>query len=94
MKVIQNTDKSRFEVVHNGQEAELTYFLKRDAIVLKHTGVPKMISGQGIAHQLAQTAIQYAKDHQLKVIVYCPFVKHYLEQYPNIQNELEIILKV
>lgn len=82
--VINNTDKSRFEVTYGSQRSELVYRLDNDggAIDLVHTEVPEELTGQGIGSQLVTTALQYARDNKLKAIPSCPFVASYVERHP------------
>ena len=43
-------------------------------ISLLHTWVPPVLRGRGIANELAQKALEFAKDNGLKVEVICPVV--------------------
>ena len=47
-----------------------------------HTVVPEALSGKGHASALAHHALQWAKEHKKKVMVYCPFVAAYLKKHP------------
>ena len=47
-----------------------------------HTFVPDSLSGKGLASALAHYALEYAKERQLKIIVYCPFVGVYIKKHP------------
>ena len=80
--IIDNQQRLQFQVSLKGETAFLEYRLQEGAIVLMHTEVPEDLGGHGIGTALAAFAFQYAKDHQLKVKVYCPFVKKYLDRHP------------
>ena len=80
--VIHNPEEKRFETTVDGMLCELTYNIKRDTIYLLHTGVPKELSGRGIANVLARTGLEYARDNDLLVAVYCPFVAVYIKRHP------------
>ncbi len=79
--------KSRFEFEQDGHTAWLEF--DRDDqgwMTLWHTEVPPPLRGQGIAATLARTALEYARDENLKVDVICPLVLNYLQKNPEFQN--------
>jgi hypothetical protein len=49
---------------------------------VNHTLVDKEHRGKGLAHQLYQAMVQFARENQRKVIPTCPFVKTMFEQNP------------
>jgi predicted GNAT family acetyltransferase len=49
---------------------------------LIHSEVPENLRGQGLASELAQNALEYAREHKLKVDVICPSVHGYLAKHP------------
>jgi hypothetical protein len=76
----------RFVARTAGGEAVLEY----DAVDAKtvdyhHTFVPPALRGGGIASQLAEFALRYARDNGLKVRPTCPFVARYLQRHPEFQ---------
>ncbi len=50
-----------------------------------HTFVPPALRGGGIASQLAEFALRYARDNGIKVRPTCPFVARYIERHPEFQ---------
>lgn len=46
-----------------------------------HTFVPKALRGQGIAGQIIQFALDYARQHNIKVLPSCPSVQKFLETH-------------
>ncbi len=80
--VVNNSAGQQFEVTVGSATAVLTYRLKGDRISLVHTMVPESMAGRGIGSALAKTALEYARDHQLRVLVLCPYVKEYLKTHP------------
>ncbi|WP_157976297.1 GNAT family N-acetyltransferase [Lewinella sp. IMCC34191] len=81
--VVNNQEKNRFEITHGSQLSKLEYRMKDgDLIDLVHTEVPEDLSGQGIGGNLVKTALQYARDNDLKAIPSCPFVASYVERHP------------
>jgi predicted GNAT family acetyltransferase len=79
--------KSRFEFEEDGQTAWLEF--DRDDqgwMTLWHTEVPPALRGRGIAATLARTALEYARDENLKVDVICPLVANYLQKNPEFHH--------
>jgi len=75
--------RGQFEINRDGETAFLAYEVDDEGwISLLHTQVPEPIRGQGIANELARMALQYARDHDLKVDVVCPVVFHYVNKHP------------
>jgi predicted GNAT family acetyltransferase len=77
---------SRFEFEENGETAYLEFEVDQTGwITLYHTEVPQALRGRGIAGTLARTALEYARDHSLKVDVICPMVANFLSKNPEFQ---------
>jgi uncharacterized protein len=72
----------RFELERDGHTATLDYTLAGDVLALLETAVPEALRGTGMAGLLAKTALDYAREHHLKVDVICPFVADYLGTHP------------
>jgi len=86
IEVIQNTAKNRFEVTIDGQTAVTEYMLPGDKIIFSHTEVPEALEGNGIASKLAQTALEYARTENLKVMPLCPYVAAYIRRHPEYKD--------
>jgi len=80
--VVNNLKKFRFEVVSGALISKLEYRLGRYKIALVHTEVEEELQGQGIGSALIRTALQHARDTQLTVLAYCPYVAAYVERHP------------
>jgi uncharacterized protein len=72
----------RFELERDGHVASLQYTVAGHVLALLHTEIPDALRGSGLASTLAQTALDWARDHHLKVDVVCPFVAAFLETHP------------
>jgi uncharacterized protein len=72
----------RFELEQDGHVATLDYTQAGEVLGLLETSVPEALRGTGIASMLAKIALDYAREHHLKVDVVCPFVAGYLETHP------------
>jgi len=81
----------QFEIEQDGKTAYLDYELDGEGwISLIHTQVPEPMRGKGVAGELAKAALEYAKDHHLKVDVVCPVVFHYVNKHPEYKPLLGI----
>jgi predicted GNAT family acetyltransferase len=78
----QQVTTGRFEIEQDGEVAYLEYSLSKDVLALIHTEVPPKLRHRGLAHRLAETALRWAREHEVKVDVICPFVQEYLDQHP------------
>jgi predicted GNAT family acetyltransferase len=81
-EVINNEKDHRFEIKLNDKFGFIPYNFKDDMIGLFHTEVPEEYSGKGLGTKLALYALNYAKDHQLKILPYCPFISKYINEHP------------
>lgn len=59
-----------------------------NTLYFTHTETPFAYRGQGIACQVVQTALVYAKTHALTVVPLCSFVANYLDDHPAYQSLL------
>jgi uncharacterized protein len=84
----QLVTNGRFELERDGQVAYLEYNLTGKVLQLIHTEVPDSLRGQGIASELAQSALAWARDRDLKVDVVCPSVAAYLKKHPDFSGLL------
>lgn len=63
--------------------AKMTFVPTGEAqIIVNHTSVGDEFRGQGVGDQLLDKVIEHAREHQLKVIPLCPFVKTRMAKYP------------
>ncbi|HKY60662.1 MAG TPA: GNAT family N-acetyltransferase [Gemmatimonadota bacterium] len=75
--------ESRFFAVIDGQTAHLDYG-KLDGRVLdyRHTWVPESLRGRGIGARLVLDALDWARDHDYRVMPSCPFVEAIVRRHP------------
>ncbi len=88
--VERHDDERRFVVLHDGEEAELTYRLVGKRLVLVHDGVPAALAGQGIGGALVATAIAWAAEEGLTVVPSCPFARHWLKAHPDAAATVDV----
>jgi len=72
----------RFEIEQDGAVAYLEYSLAGKVLELVHTEVPEKMQGTGAGSSLVQSALQWAREHQVKVDVICPFATEYIKRHP------------
>jgi len=83
--IVNNEDAGRFEAQVGKQVAFAEYNLAGKNIVFPHTVVPTEFEGQGVGKKLVVTALNYARDNDLKVIPLCPFFAAYIRHHPEYQ---------
>ena len=83
MEVVNNKKQFRFEILlPDGEYAILQYRWLKGTMVLMHTLVPVSARGKGVGAFLVKYVLDYARAQNLGIIVYCPFVKKYMDAHP------------
>ena len=73
--------RGMFYMGHDGGIlAEMVYSLSNNKMVIEHTEVNVELEGQGVGRKLVQTAVEYARNHNLKILPMCPFAKRVLDK--------------
>lgn len=80
--VNMNEAQHRFETKIGDDFGYIEYRWYRGELAFMHTFVPEAGRGKGYSAALAKFALDYAKEKNLKIIVYCPFVAKYIKQHP------------
>ena len=78
----QKVTNGRFEIERNGEVAYLDYSLAGNILTLSHTEVPENLRHMGLASSLAETALHWARERNLKVDIVCPTVQQYIAKHP------------
>jgi uncharacterized protein len=86
--VPQLVSNGRFELERDGHVAYLEYNLTGGILQLIHTEVPVELRGQGLAGELAKSALEWAREHKVKVDVVCPSVAGYINKHPEYSDLL------
>ena len=74
----------------DGKLCELIYDIDGDKMDIYHLFTPPELRGRGIAEQLSLAAFRYAKEHELKVIPNCSYIK---ETFLKEHNEFNDIIE-
>ena len=86
---MQLVTSGRFEIERSGRVAYLEYSLAGNILELIHTEVPEELRNLGLASALAENALLYAREHNLKVDIVCPNVRRFVDQHPE-YSDLEM----
>lgn len=80
--IIHEKDNSRFVLKVDGKEAFLRYAQNgAETIEMITTYVPDDLRENGIGSRIAQHALDYAKENNLKVYPRCSFVRQYISNH-------------
>ena len=82
----QQVTNGRFEIERNGEVAYLNYSLAGNILTLDHTEVPEKLRHMGLASSLAETALRWARENNLKVDIVCPTVQQYIAKHPEFSD--------
>jgi predicted GNAT family acetyltransferase len=82
MAIHHNAANQEFTSGPADQQAELAYSLPAAGVIdFVHTFVPENQRGQGLADELAQAGLAYARQQHLKVRTSCRFMAGYVQQH-------------
>ena len=83
--------KGRFVVEQDGHEAELTFSVTSDALVIAdHTEVPEALRGTGIGEAMVQRLVDSALSEGFKIIPLCPFVNAQRRRHPEWADAFQV----
>jgi hypothetical protein len=92
MKIEHNKEGMNgvFYIEDNGERlAEMTYYLKgENKMIIDHTEVDEKLRGKNIGLQLVETAVEFARSEQLKVVPACVFAKSVFEKNEELRDVL------
>ncbi len=81
--VADNPAASRYEVRVGGELAGfVSYRLRGQVISLVHAEVGSRFQGSGLAGRLARFSLDDARDRQLAVLPYCPYILSWIRKHP------------
>ena len=84
--VRDNPAENRFEAEIDGLFAVADYHIEGGSMVFTHFEVPPQFRGQGIAEDLARTALDAARERGMHVVPRCPFMVSFIEEHPEYQD--------
>ncbi|MFD1850625.1 GNAT family N-acetyltransferase [Oceanobacillus bengalensis] len=86
-----NKGENKFYIGDNIKEplAEITFVESgENRVVVDHTYVSDELRGQGIAGQLVEKVVTYARDKGKKIVPLCPYVKRKIDETPEYHDIL------
>jgi uncharacterized protein len=91
--IVQNKydgGKGMFYVEKDGQvQAKMTYHMKGpDHLVIEHTEVDDALRGQNVGVQLVNASVEFARENNIKITVWCPFAKKVFARRPDFHDVL------
>jgi predicted GNAT family acetyltransferase len=82
-RVVDNPDRSQFELLADGEVAGYVRYLERDgSIVLVHTEVDAAYAGRGYGSRLARGTLDLIRDSGRPMVNECPFLLRWVERNP------------
>ena len=91
VEVRHEREASRFAATVEGHDCELDYRIEGGVLTILHTGVPAAVGGRGIAAQLTQATLAFARAEQLKVYPACSYAATYFRRHP---DQTDLLLKL
>lgn len=87
LAIEHDQERMKFFVLIDDQEALLQYRkIDHQTWDYYHTYVPPELRGRQIAGDIVHYALEYAKQHHLKIVPSCPFVADYIVNHSEYQN--------
>jgi len=69
-----------------GETCVLEFTRSGDVVSMNSVRVPDAVGGRGLAGQLTQHALDWARSESLKVKPVCPYVKTWIQRHPEYQD--------
>lgn len=90
IKHIHEANKGVFSVEEKNEVlAKLEYSMAgADKMIIAHTEVNPILSGKGVGKQLVAKAVDYAREHKIKILPLCPFAKAIFDKVPEFNDVL------
>jgi uncharacterized protein len=89
VKVQDNPDRRRFEILVDGEVAGFADYRERDgAVAVVHSQVDGAYRGQGLGGTLAKQTLDTLRERGVKVVPSCPFFAQYVADHPEYNDIL------
>lgn len=80
--VTHDPEGRRFTTQREGHEGLVEYRRQGDTLTITHTLVPEAIGGRGIAGELVQAVMEFARAEGMKVVPQCSYAAGWLDRHP------------
>ena len=82
MPIQHDAANQEFTTTRHGHAGELAYARPSEGVIdFTHTFVDEALRGQGVADELARTALAFARKEHLKVKTSCTFMVGFVERH-------------
>jgi predicted GNAT family acetyltransferase len=71
----------RFSLVVEGAEADMTYAMRGQIMVIDHTFTPPALRGHGLASRLMRAAADHARANGLKISPLCSYADAWMRRH-------------
>jgi len=78
-----NQNQHRFETTVENLPSVIDYSLSGNSLSLNSVRVAKALEGRGIAGELTQAALDWARAEEYRVVPVCPYVQAWLRRHPD-----------
>ena len=80
--IADNAERERYEIRVDGKLAGFVkYRLRSELIELVHTEINDEFEGRGLGSRLISFALDDARERELAVLPFCPFVTDYMQRH-------------
>ena len=90
LDITNNASRRRWEVTLDGRVVAFAdYRDKPGRVIFTHTEVDPEHEGKGIASRLAKAALDDAVERDLRITLYCPFIRSYVDRHPEYEPSID-----
>ncbi len=87
-QVVDNPERSRFELEEQGLVAFADYRLHGDRLAIPHVEAPPALRGTGTAGRLMTGVLEMVRERGLKVVPTCPYAAAFIQRHREYQDLL------
>ena len=78
-----------FYIDDNGKRlGEIAYLMRGKVMNIYHTEVDPSLAGKNMGFKLVETGVNYAREHDLKILPTCPFARKVFMRTPEFSDVL------
>ncbi len=85
-QVLDNPEKSRFELEEQGLIAFADYRLHGERLTIPHVEAPPALRGTGAAGRLMTGVMDIVRERGLKVVPLCPYAAAFIQRHPEYRD--------
>ncbi len=85
-KVLDNVERSRFELEEQGLVAFADYRLHGDRVVIPHVEAPVALRGTGAAGRLMTGVLEMIRERGQTVTPVCPYAAAFIQRHPEYKD--------